>query len=183
MLGRPFSSRTCSDKQRCASWRTQNVRNTATALRFKRIHARAQLPELTETRFEGWARQESFGLAKEHAYRNGHLQGSTDPQNGDVLPADYVATVKPLAEHRIVFAGYRLADVLTQNASPLPTPTPAEIPPASASESIVRENMRSKVYHLGDCPGFDTMSAANMITFASEVKAQQAGYRKAKNCP
>jgi len=165
------------------SERFQNVRSTATALRLQRTHARTQLSELTETRFEGWARQESFGLAKEHAYRNGQLQGSKDQQNGEVLPADYIATVKPLAERRIVLAGYRLADVLTQNASYLTTAAPAEIPAASARESTVRGNMRSKVYHLPGCPGFDTMSAANIITFASEAEAQQAGYRKAKNCP
>jgi S1/P1 nuclease len=165
------------------SERFQNVRSTATALRLQRTHARTQLSELTETRFEGWARQESFGLAKEHAYRNGQLQGSKDQQNGEVLPADYIATVKPLAERRIVLAGYRLADVLTQNASYLTTAAPAEIPAASARESTVRGNMRSKVYHLAGCPGFDTMSAANIITFTSEAEAQQAGYRKAKNCP
>ena len=47
----------------------------------------------------------------------------------------------------------------------------------------VRGNKRSKVYHLAGCPGFATMSAANIITFASEAEAQQAGYRKAGNCP
>src|SRR5262249_12890343 len=150
------------------SERFQNVRNTATALRLKRTHARAQLPELTETRFAGWARQESFGLAKEHAYRNGQLQGSKDQQNGEALPTDYITTAKPLAERRIVLAGYRLADVLTQNASHLTSAAPDAIPPASASEMTVRGNMRSKVYHLTGCPGFDSISAANMITFASE---------------
>jgi S1/P1 Nuclease len=179
---RTISLHTFWDDLILGSERFQNVRNTATALRLKRTHARTQLPALTETRFEGWARQESFGLAKEHAYRNGQLHGSRDPQHGDVLPADYIATVKPLAERRIVLAGYRLADVLMQNASHLPTGAPTEIPPASTSESPVRGNMRSKVYHLSGCPGFDTMSAANIITFTSEAEAEQAGYRKAKNC-
>ena len=165
------------------SERFQNVRNTATALRSKRTHARTQLPELTETRFEGWARQESFTVAKEHAYRNGQLRGSKDQQNGEVLPTDYITTVKPLAERRIVLAGYRLADVLTQNASHLTPAAPDAVPPASASDMTVRGNMRSRVYHLPGCPGFGTISAANIITFPSEAEAQQAGYRKAKNCP
>jgi len=180
---RTISLHTFWDDLILGSERFQNVRNTATALRLQRTHARTQLPELTETRFEGWARQESFGLAKEQAYRNGQLRGSKDQQNGDVLPADYIATVKPLAERRIVLAGYRLADVLTQHASHLSTAAPAEIPPASASEGTVRGNMRSKVYHLPSCPGFTAMSPANIIPFASEAEAQQAGYRKAKNCP
>ncbi len=59
------------------SERFQSVRNTATALRLQPDHARAQFPELTETRFEEWARQESFSLAKDHAYRNGQLRGSS----------------------------------------------------------------------------------------------------------
>jgi hypothetical protein len=165
------------------SERFQNVRNAATALRLRSAHARAQLQELTETRFEGWARQESFTVAKEHAYRNGQLRGSKDQQNGEVLPTDYITTVKPLAERRIVLAGYRLADVLTQNASHLTPAAPDAVPPASASDMTVRGNMRSRVYHLPGCPGFGTISAANIITFPSEAEAQQAGYRKAKNCP
>jgi hypothetical protein len=165
------------------SERFQSVRNTATELRLRPDHARAQLPELTETRFEGWASQESFTVAKEHAYRNGQLRGSRDQENGEVLPADYSATVTPLAERRIVLAGYRLADVLTQIASHLPPAAPIERPSVSASDGTVRGNKRSKVYHLSGCPGFATMSAANIITFASEAEAQQAGYRKAGNCP
>ena len=122
-------------------------------------------------------------MAKEHAYRNGQLRGSRDQEHGEMLPADYIATVKPLAERRIVLAGYRLADVLTQTASHLPPAAPTETPPVSASDGSVRGNKRSKVYHLAGCPGFDTMSAANILTFPSEAEAQQAGYRKAKNCP
>jgi hypothetical protein len=77
------------------SERFQSVRNTATALRLQPAHARAQLPELTETRFEGWARQESFTVVKEKAYRKGQLRGSRDQQNGEVFPTDYIASVKP----------------------------------------------------------------------------------------
>ena len=98
------------------SERFQSVRNTATALRLQSDHARAQIPELRETRFEEWAKQESFSLAKDQTYHNGQLRGSTDKDQGEVLPADYIPTVKPLAERRIVLAGYRLADVLTQIA-------------------------------------------------------------------
>ena len=42
---------------------------------------------------------------------------------------------------------------------------------------------RIKVYHLSDCPGFNTMSQTNISTFTSEAEAQHAGYRKAHNCP
>ena len=150
--------------------RFQSVRNRATALRVQPAHARAQLPELQETGFEQWARQESVSLAKAHAYRNGELQGSTDENNGVALPADYASTTKPLAERRMVLAGYRLADVLTEIAGANPGTT-------------VRGNKRSKIYHLPSCPGFGTISPANSVTFASEADAQTAGYRKAGNCP
>ena len=150
------------------SERFQSVRNRATALRLRPEHARAQLPELQETSFEHWARQESLSLAKEHAYRNGQLRGSRDAENGEILPADYIATVKPLAERRMVLAGYRLADVLTQIASP---------------GADVRGNKHSKVYHRPHCPGYTTIAVQNRVAFASEADAQAAGYRKAGNCP
>jgi hypothetical protein len=152
------------------SERFQGVRNRATELRLQPEHARAQLPELQETSFAQWARQESFNLAKEHVYRNGQLQGSRDHNNGEVLPADYIATVKPIAERRMVLAGYRLADVLTEIAG-------------ASQGTVVRGNKRSKVYHLPHCPGFAAVSPANSVTFASEAAAQHAGYRKAGNCP
>jgi hypothetical protein len=152
------------------SERFQSVRNRATELRLRPNHARAQLPELQETNFEQWAKQESFNLAKDHTYRNGQLQGSRDRDNGEVLPGDYIATVKPLAERRMVLAGYRLADVLTEIAGASPG-------------TVVRGNRRSKVYHLPHCPGFTAVSPANIVTFASEADAQQAGYHKAGNCP
>jgi S1/P1 Nuclease len=152
------------------SERFQSVRNRATELRLQPEHARAQLPELQDTSFAHWARQESVTLAKAHAYRHGMLQGSRDEHNGVVLPADYVSTTKPLAERRMVLAGYRLADVLTAIAG-------------ASQGTTVRGNKRSKVYHLPSCPGFAAVSPANSATFASEAAAAQAGYRKAGNCP
>jgi len=138
---------------------------------------------LRETRFEQWAKQESFSLARDQAYRNGQLHGSTDKDQGEVFPADYIATVKPLAERRIVLAGYRLADVLKQTTSHGTNAAPARIPQAPEASSDIRGNRNSKIYHLPGCPGYETMSPANIVPFASEDAAQHAGYRKAKNCP
>src|SRR6266581_2324792 len=117
--------------------------STATALRLQPDHARSQLPELRETRFEQWAKQESFSLARDQAYRNGQLHGSTDKNQGEVFPADYLATVKPLAERRIVLAGYRLADVLKQTTSHGTNAAPAGIPQASNHGGTVRGNKHS----------------------------------------
>jgi hypothetical protein len=90
------------------------VRNTATVLRHHPGHTRRELAELAETRFAQWAQGESFVMAQEHGYRRGTLRGSADKTQGPVLPADYPRTVKPIAERRMVLAGYRLADVLKQ---------------------------------------------------------------------
>ena len=46
----------------------------------------------------------------------------------------------------------------------------------------VRDKKHSKIYRLPSCRGYTDMNAASSIVFASEVEAQQAGHRKAKNC-
>jgi hypothetical protein len=120
------------------------------------------------------------------------LRGSRDQQNGEVFPADYVATVKPLAERRIVLAGYRLADVLKQIASqetaaasaspPQGTAAPAGTLPAPQASGEIHGNTNTRVYHLPGCPGYNAMRQTNLVTFATEAAAQQAGYRRAGNC-
>ena len=47
----------------------------------------------------------------------------------------------------------------------------------------VHGNKKSKIYHLPPCPGYAGMHPASLVTFPTEAEAQQAGYRKAKNCP
>ena len=47
----------------------------------------------------------------------------------------------------------------------------------------VHGNKKSKIYHLPDCPGYAGMNPASVVVFAHEAAAEQAGYRKAKNCP
>ncbi|MEJ6487800.1 S1/P1 nuclease [Nostoc punctiforme UO1] len=90
----------------------QTVRNTATKIRAD--YQRSKLPELRETKFDNWAKVESFNIAKQKAYLNGKLSGSSDKSDGKVLPQNYAATAKPIAERRMSLAGYRLADVLNK---------------------------------------------------------------------
>jgi hypothetical protein len=94
------------------SERFQSVRNRATRIRLQPSHSRGAFPQLADTRFDDWALKESFVLSKQQAYRNGTLRGSKDKNDGEVLPSDYVSTVKPIAESQIMLAGYRLADFL-----------------------------------------------------------------------
>ena len=75
---------------------------------------RKQLPQLCEPGVTAWAK-ESFQLAQDSAYRSHTLATGTD-QEGAVLPADYVATVKPIAMRQVALAGYRLADELIADA-------------------------------------------------------------------
>jgi hypothetical protein len=83
-------------------------------LRARPEFRRNALQELSEPLFSRWASVESFGLAKAIVYRNGSLQGSTNKNNGVLLPADYVSSSQPIAERRAMLAGYRLADILSR---------------------------------------------------------------------
>ncbi|MVM33772.1 hypothetical protein GO755_27285 [Spirosoma sp. HMF4905] len=87
----------------------QSARNLAVQVR-KAVH-RDQLPQLGKQDITSWSR-ESFQLAQDNAYRSNTLSAGTD-QEGAVLPADYVATVKPIAQRQVALAGYRLADELS----------------------------------------------------------------------
>ena len=46
----------------------------------------------------------------------------------------------------------------------------------------VHGNRHSKVYRVPGCKGYADMRPASMVPFATEEEAQQAGYRKAKDC-
>ena len=80
------------------------------AVQERQRFPRKQLTQLCENTITAWAK-ESFQLAQDTAYRSHTLANGTD-QLGAVLPADYVATVKPVAARQVALAGYRLADEL-----------------------------------------------------------------------
>ncbi len=92
--------------------RFQSVRNKAIELRNRADFARNKLHELNEEHFEKWASAESFRLVKDVVYRNGKLQGGSELADAVVLPEDYSHITKPVAERRIVLAGYRIANVI-----------------------------------------------------------------------
>jgi len=80
------------------------------AVQERQSFPRNQLPQLCENSITAWATA-SFQLAQDSAYRSHTLATDTDAE-GAVLPADYVATVKPIAARQVALAGYRLADEL-----------------------------------------------------------------------
>jgi phosphatidylserine/phosphatidylglycerophosphate/cardiolipin synthase-like enzyme len=55
-------------------------------------------------------------------------------------------------------------------------------PPAAEADGAVHGNRNSKVYRVPGCKGYATMNPASVVPFATEAEAQQAGYRKAKDC-
>jgi micrococcal nuclease len=65
--------------------------------------------------------------------------------------------------------------------------TTARGPQAKANErhsdGIIRGNRKSRIYHLPECPHYNRLHQTNIVGFATETEAQEAGYRKAKNCP
>jgi phosphatidylserine/phosphatidylglycerophosphate/cardiolipin synthase-like enzyme len=55
-------------------------------------------------------------------------------------------------------------------------------PAALADAGEVHGNRRSRVYRVPGCKGYAEMQPASVVPFATEDAAQQAGYRKAKDC-
>lgn len=115
----------------------QDVKNRAIEIRME--YPRDKLPELSQhvepSDLQKWA-EESFEQAKTAVYREGELQGSPQAERAPVLPEDYAAQTKPVAEHRMADAGYRLADVLATLMQPEattanPSTTPGSDAPAS----------------------------------------------------
>jgi phosphatidylserine/phosphatidylglycerophosphate/cardiolipin synthase-like enzyme len=54
---------------------------------------------------------------------------------------------------------------------------------APDDSGTVHGNRHSKVYRVPDCKGYVGMRPASVVPFATEAEAQQAGYRRAKDCP
>lgn len=85
------------------------------AVQLRQAVSRMQLVQLGRPDINTWSK-ESFQLAQDNAYRNNTLSAGSD-QDGAVLPADYVDTVKPIAQRQVALAGYRLADELKTDLS------------------------------------------------------------------
>lgn len=96
-----------------SSQQFSSVRNRARNLLNKDELKRQNFSELSETRFDWWAK-ESLALAKKDGYLMGQLEGSPDELDGAVLPEDYKSRSEPIAVKRAMLAGYRLADLLSQ---------------------------------------------------------------------
>ena len=89
----------------------------ATAARVEAKVPRASLSNLDPARtdeaaFRAWA-GESYALAVKEAYREGAVSGvPTAAADAPILPADYDARSRAIAEQRVATGGYRIADVL-----------------------------------------------------------------------
>jgi phosphatidylserine/phosphatidylglycerophosphate/cardiolipin synthase-like enzyme len=53
---------------------------------------------------------------------------------------------------------------------------------AAAEAGDIRGNRNSKVYRLPNCKRYTEMTSTSVVQFATEEDAQQAGYRRAKDC-
>lgn len=67
-------------------------------------------------------------------------------------------------------------------ASSLRTPTVTKAATTAADKTQVLGNKNSQLYHLAHCPGYQQVSQKNQRWFSSVAAAEQAGYRRAKNC-
>lgn len=53
----------------------------------------------------------------------------------------------------------------------------------TSANGAIRGNKSSHIYHLSNCPDYDKIAKANIVTFTTRAEAEHAGYRIAKNCP
>ncbi|MGB6067642.1 MAG: S1/P1 nuclease [Desulfomonilaceae bacterium] len=92
----------------------QAVRNETTELQNRPGFKREDFAEqLAVKLFNDWA-VETYNVATEQAYRGGTLKGSSDKNDGVVLPSDYMDKAKAVAEKQIVLSGYRLSDAMVE---------------------------------------------------------------------
>jgi len=92
----------------------QAVRNEANELRNRPGFKREDFAEqLAVKLFNDWA-VATYNVAIEQAYRRGTLKGSSDKNDGVVLPSDYTDKAKAVAERQIVLSGYRLSDAMVE---------------------------------------------------------------------
>lgn len=69
----------------------------------------------------------------------------------------------------------------TQTGKSAQTTTSTQSTTAAQSGEVIG-NKNSKIYHLPGCPGYNTVSEKNKVTFKSAEEAEAAGYTRAKNC-
>ena len=86
----------------------------ATELRLRPALAREKRPEANQGVYD-WC-HDSIVLARDFAYKQGHLKGGLDRNDGPMLPEGYAAEAKAIAERRVVLTGYRLAALLRSAA-------------------------------------------------------------------
>jgi hypothetical protein len=110
--GAPISLHLFWDDLILGSERFGDVRNRQIELMARAGLAKEKLGELSEKRFEQWARAESYPMAVEVVYQKGKLAGSAVRNDAPVLPEGYAKQAQAVAERRIVLAGYRLAEVM-----------------------------------------------------------------------
>jgi PLD-like domain/Metal binding domain of Ada len=92
----------------------------------------------------------------------------------------YEANIRLHAGHSHPYR--RQAAVVSPGAAPAATGSSGSAVASGSGNGEIRGNKNSKIYRLPSCPGYESMSPANIVLFASEADARQGGYRKAKNC-
>ena len=85
------------------------------------------------------------------------------------------AFVEDVSDHYPVFAEYRTTGPDDDGPAGAVAPA-AVVAPAAAAQFV--GSSRGQLYYLAGCNAARRLSPANLVTFASEQAAQQAGYRR-----
>jgi hypothetical protein len=120
------------------------LQKLATFLRTRPEFAKPQLTELATTDFEGWAK-ESFQAAVAVAYQGGTLRGAPKNNKQDcrdvaaapVLPLDYIATARRVADRRIGAGGIPLGGYFAAGFGAVTTKQLPTVPLPSAYDQLL----------------------------------------------
>lgn len=104
-----------------------------------------------------------------------------------LLGISHVEARKRVSDHAPVFVHVELAQDRTSTSAEndlfrreqKPEATMAAMPEMAEQ---IRGNRNSMIYHRPDCPSYNSVSAANRVSFKSAEQAVQEGYRLAGNC-
>lgn len=116
------------------------------------------------------------GGSNSNSNANNYNVGNINTRNATNTVSNAAGNVANATSNVASTIGNKISNAVGNNSAPSANTT-------STASGAVRGNKSSHLYHLSNCPDYDKIAKANIVTFASRTEAEKAGYRIAKNCP